>query len=456
MIRLIPTSLTGRLALLTATWVAGGLVVAWVLVSGLAASYIERAFDARVAGLLDAVVAGTELEPDGTPVLRRSVSEPRFDQPLSGVYWQIEAPDGRVATSRSLWDQTLPPAKPDHAGVLMGGAIGPVHQHLRIAERDIALPDSEAKLHVLVAVAHNETHIEIGRLRRALAIGFALVGAGLVAGTVLEVSLLLAPLRRLRRAVADLRAGKRGALQVRAGAEVQPLIAEIDELVAQNRATVERARGHVGNLAHALRTNLAIIRNALEAPGAPDTALMRREVAAAERLVAHHLGRARTAGLVGTTAEDVPVREVVEETAAALRRLFADKALRIEVDGDATLRARGDRQDLGEMVGNLMENACKWGRSRVRVEVRAAGSRVLVSVSDDGPGLAADQVPRALARGVRMDEAAPGSGLGLAIVGDLAALYGGDLTLGSAAIGGLEARLSLMRALMRAPPAGEA
>jgi signal transduction histidine kinase len=108
------------------------------------------------------------------------------------------------------------------------------------------------------------------------------------------------------------------------------------------------------------------------------------------------------------------------------------------------------------MVGNLMENACKWGRSRVRVEVRAADSRVLVSVSDDGPGLAADQVPRALARGARMDEGAPGSGLGLAIVGDLAALYGGDLTLGSAAMGGLEARLSLMRALMRAPSAGEA
>jgi signal transduction histidine kinase len=450
--RIVPTSLTARLALLTATWVAAGLVAAWFVVSGLAASTIERSFDDRLADLLDAVVAGTEMEADGAPVLQRPVSEPRFDRPYSGVYWQILAPAGRIATSRSLWDQALPPSPPDQPGVQMWRAPGPAGQHLRIAARDIALPDGEAKLQVLVAIAHDDVHIEIGRLRRALAIGFAIVGVGLVAGTVLEVSLLLAPLRRLRRAVSELRAGRRGALQVRAGAEVQPLIAEIDALVAQNRATVERARGHVGNLAHALRTNLAVIRNALEVPGGADTALVRREVAAAESLVAHHLGRARTAGLTGATAEDVPVLAAVEDIAAALRRLFADKALSISVAGDDKLRARCERQDLAEMVGNLMENACKWGRTRVRVEVREDGGRVAVRVADDGPGLPAEQMALALARGARIDEAAPGSGLGLAIVNDLAGLYGGELTLGAADAGGLEARLFLMRA----PSAGEA
>jgi signal transduction histidine kinase len=450
-IKAVPSSLTARLALLTAAWVTAGLVVAWVLVSGVAASYIERSFDDRLADLLDAVVAGTELEPDGAPVLQRPVSEPRFDRPYSGVYWQIAAPGGRLATSRSLWDQALPTSPPDQAGVQMRRAPGPAGQHLRIAARDIALPDGDAKLQVLVAIAHDDVHIEISRLRRTLAFGFAVVGVGLVAATVLQVSLLLAPLRRLRRAVAELRAGRRGALHIRAGAEVQPLITEIDALVAQNRATVERARGHVGNLAHALRTSLAVIRNALEAPGAPDTGLVRREVAAAEGLVAHHLGRARTAGLVGATAEDVPVLAVVEEIAAALRLLFADKGLCIRVAGDASARARCERQDLAEMVGNLMENACKWGRARVQVEVRAEKERVVVSVADDGPGLAADQMTRALARGTRFDEAAPGSGLGLAITKDLVGLYGGELSLGAADTGGLEARLFLMRA----PSAGE-
>jgi signal transduction histidine kinase len=269
------------------------------------------------------------------------------------------------------------------------------------------------------------------------------LGAGLVIGTVLEVSLVLAPLRRLRRAVADLRAGSADSLRVPAGAEVQPLIAEIDALVAQNRATVERARSHIGNLAHALRTNLAVLHNALEAPGAPDLALVHHQVAAAERLVAHHLARARTAALVGATAQDVPVLEVASEVAAALRRLFAGRDLRIAVQGDGTLRARCERQDLSEMLGNLMENACKWADAGVTVTVAAVPLHVRVEVGDDGPGLPAEQIPLALARGVQLDQATPGSGFGLAIVADLAALYGGALDLGTTGQGGLRATLLL-------------
>ena len=436
-------SLTARLALLTSAWVACGLLAAWLLVSGQAAAYIGNAFDAGLNDLLDAVVAGTELGPDGRPVMARPVSEPRFDRPYSGVYWQIEAPGGRIATSRSLWDQTLAPAAPPREGVVMHGVRGPSGQHLRIAERDIALPESDARLQVMVAMAYDETYVEIARLRHGLAFGFAVLGLGLVVGTVLEVSLLLAPLRRLRRAVADMRAGRRASLRVPAAAEVQPLIAEIDALVAQNRATVERARSHIGNLAHALRTDLAVLRNALEAPGGADLEVAARQLAAAERLVAHHLARARTAALVGTAAEDVPVLEVAREVAAALRRLFAGRDLAIEVAGEAALRARCERQDLSEMLGNLMENACKWAEAGVAVTVAAAPGQVRVEVCDDGPGLPAGHIERALERGVQLDEAAPGSGLGLAIVADLAALYGGALDLGRAAEGGLRASLSL-------------
>ena len=440
---MIPRSLTARLALSTSAWVACGLVAAWFLVSDQAATYIERSFDTRLTGLLDAVVAGTEMGEDGRPVMALPISEPRFDRPFSGVYWQIEAPGGRLATSRSLWDQTLPAAIPGHEGVLMRSAPGPGGQHLRIAERDIALPERDDKLQVLVGMAHDETHVEIERLSHRLGLGFAVLGAGLVAGTVLEVSLVLAPLRRLRRAVAELRAGRGESLHVPAGAEVQPLIAEIDALVAQNRATVERARSHVGNLAHALRTDLAVLRNALDVPGAPDLALARRQVAAAERLVEHHLARARTAVLVGATAQDVPVLAVAAQVATALRRLFAGRGIRIDVAGNAALRVRCERQDLSEMLGNLMENACKWTGSRVEVTVAAASPLVRVEISDDGPGLPEEQIPRALERGVRLDEAAPGSGLGLAIVADLATLYGGALELGRSRRGGLRATLSL-------------
>lgn len=440
---MILRSLTARLALITGVWVACGLVAGWFLVSNLAVSYIERSFDTRLSTLLDAVVAGTELGAGGQPMMARPVSEPRFDQPFSGVYWQITAPGGRIATSRSLWDQTLPPMPAGQDGVLMHSLPGPDGQHLRLAGRDIALPDSGAKLQVLVAVKHDQTYLDIVRLRHGLALGFAVLGAGLVIGTVLEVSLVLAPLRRLRRAVAELRAGRADSLRVPAGAEVAPLIAEIDALVAQNRATVERARSHIGNLAHALRTNLAVLRNALEARGVPDLELAHHQVAAAERLVAHHLARARTAALVGATALDVPVLEVAGEVAAALRRLFAGRDLRITVQGEAALRARCERQDLSEMLGNLMENACKWADTGVRVTIAAAGPHVRVEVGDDGPGLPAEQIPLALARGVRLDQAAPGSGFGLPIVADLADLYGGTLDLGTTGEGGLRATLLL-------------
>jgi signal transduction histidine kinase len=440
---MILRSLTARLALITGAWVACGLVVAWFVVSDQAASYIERSFDIRLATLADAVVAGTEVGSDGQPVMARPVSEPRFDLPFSGVYWQIEAPGGRIATSRSLWDQTLPPIPLGQAGLLVHSLPGPDGQHLRLAVRDIALPDSGASLRVMVAVKHDQTYLDIVRLRHGLALGFAVLGAGLVIGTMLEVSLVLAPLRRLRRAVAELRAGRADSLRLPAGAEVQPLIAEIDALVAQNRATVERARSHIGNLAHALRTNLAVLRNALEAPGPADLALVHRQVAAAERLVAHHLARARTAALVGATAQDVPVLEVASEVAAALRRLFAGRDLRITVQGDGALRARCERQDLSEMLGNLMENACKWADAGVTVTVAAAPPHVRVEVGDDGPGLPAEQIPLALARGVQLDQAAPGSGLGLAIVADLAALYGGAFELGTTGQGGLRATLLL-------------
>ncbi len=442
-LRLLFASLTGRLALLTSAWVACGLVAAWFLVSQQASTYIEGRFDARLRGLLDAVVAGAEIGEDGGPVMARPVSEPRFDRPLSGVYWQIETPGGRIATSRSLWDQTLPAGVPGHEGVLLHSVPGPAGQHLRIAERDIALPDSGAALRVRVAVAHDETYGEKESMRHGLALGFAALGTGLVAGTVLAVWLLLAPLRRLYRAVADLRAGRGDSLHVTAAAEVQPLIAEIDALVAQNRATVERARSHIGNLAHALRTDLAVLRNALEAPGGADLDLARSQVAAAERLLAHHLARARTAVLVGATAEDVPVLEVATEVAAALRRLFAGRPLHIAVEGNAALRARCERQDLSEMLGNLMENACKWAAGQVTVTVAAAPGRVRVEVGDDGPGLPAAKIPLALERGVRLDQAAPGSGLGLAIAADLAGLYGGALALRPAGPGGLLVTLSL-------------
>jgi len=437
-----PRSLTLRLAVAAGLWVAAGLGAAAWFVTDVAVRQVEAAFDARLSGLLDAASAAVATDASGRAVVARDPAGADFDRPFSGAYWQVTGPDGAIATSRSLWDQTLPAAVEGHADVLRRDAAGPRGEPIGIVERDVLLPEAAAPAHIAVALSRTATGAEIARLRRVIAGVFALLGIGLVGGVVATVVAGLGPLRQARRALAEVRAGSRDRLGIAAPAELAPLVAEVDALIAANRATVERARTHVGNLAHALKTPLAVLRNALTATP-PDLPAARAEAAALDRLVQHHLARARAAARAASVgAPSVAPLAVAEEVAAALRRLFAREGRLIEVTGDAAALVRVDPQDLTEMLGNLMENACKWARRRVEVTV-AGGAMVEIAVADDGPGLPEDGCGPALERGVRLDEAMPGTGLGLAIVADLAALHGGVLELGRAAAGGLRATLRL-------------
>ena len=433
-------TLTVRLGVLTGLWVSAGLFIAWLWTTQIVADGLERVFEARLTNLLDALAAAIAVQ-DGTVVLLRPVSEPRFEQPLSGAYYQIQGLNGALLTSRSLWDSQLQPVRINHPRIVTTDIPGPMGQRLRVMERDFRLPDTAGPIHVQVALDRGETIEEIARMRRLLAIACGLLGAGLVGGVVLLVSASLSRLRRLSDSVADLRSGARDRFDLTVPVEVQPLVAEIDALVRQNRATVDRARGHVGNLAHALRTRLSVMRNALELG---DSAAVADEITQAERLVQHHLARARAASLSGTAGADVAVLATAGEIRRALLVLFAERGLEIGVEGNADSRVRCEREDLAEMLGNLMENGCKWARHRVRVTVRQEANRVLATVSDDGPGLSPAQLAEVMNRGARADESVPGSGLGLSITAELASLYGGQLALRSPGPeGGLEACLSL-------------
>lgn len=444
-----PRSLALRLALATGIWVAAGLGVAgWVVATGVVRQ-VEAAFEARLSGLLDGVAAAAGIDAQGRVILTRAPAGADFDRPFSGAYWQVTSPDGSVATSRSLWDQSLPAAERDHAGVLFRAAPGPRGESLRVAERDVLLPGATAPAHVAVALSFTATAAEIARLRNLLLLVFALLGAGLVAGVVATVLVGLAPLRAARRALAEVRDGRRERLAIAAPTEIAPLVAEVDALIATNRATVERARAHVGNLAHALKTPLAVLRNALDAPR-PDVAQAREEAAALDRLVQHHLARARTAALAAATAAaSVAPHAIAEEVAGALRRLFADRGLSVAVHGDRGARVRMDPQDLTELLGNLMENACKWALESVAVTIGVVAGEVVVTVADDGPGLPEAERDTVVGRGIRLDERMPGSGLGLGIAAELAAMHGGQLEIGEAAGGGLAVTLILPRAAGR-------
>ncbi|MBS7810611.1 sensor histidine kinase [Roseococcus pinisoli] len=438
-------SVTRRLVILTTLWVSLGLgMIAWFVVRT-DEQQIQSTADARLASLLDAVVASTSFEPSSGPILTRPLADPEFERPLSGHYWQLTGPGGVQATSRSLWDSRLGPPLPTAAeGVRARNMQGPRGEELRVLERDVQIDSrfGRVPIAVQVAFARQSTDDEIAELRGNVILAFALLGTGLVVVVALLVVWGLRPLRRTQQELAEVRQGRRLHIDVAAPREIAPLVREIEALIEQNRATVERARNHVGNLAHALKTPIAVLRNALETG---DVAVARSQSTTLERLVQHHLRRARAGALAGSAGAESAPLAIAEALGTALRRLTAARGVEIRVSGESEARVRADSQDLTEMLGNLMENASKYGNGRVAVRVSMRDPQhVVILVEDDGPGLADGEDGAALLRGVRLDEAKSGSGLGLAIVGDLASLYDGTLSLDrSGRLGGLAARLEL-------------
>ena len=276
---------------------------------------------------------------------------------------------------------------------------------------------------------------------------FAALSIVLVLTTIFQVRFGLAPLKRISDSIADIRSGRAERLEGEFPVEIAPLARETNALIDANREIVERARTHVGNLAHAIKTPLSVIVNEAAAHSADPFATKVLEQADVMRdQVAHHLERARIAARLTVIATITEVAPVIDALCRTMDKIHRDRGIAIEVANDEKARFRGERQDLEEMAGNLVDNACKWAASRVFIEVSAepgAGQMLRIIVDDDGRGLSAEERAQVSRRGQRLDESKPGSGLGLSIVVDLAALYGGSLSLGRAPIGGLRAELLL-------------
>jgi signal transduction histidine kinase len=317
---------------------------------------------------------------------------------------------------------------------------------LRVVERDIDLGE-DGRFVVRVGGPADEIDQDVRRFIFALTITFALLGVALGATTLLQIRFGLAPLLKLRSAVTDIRRGEADRILGEYPRDIAPLARELNLLLDTNREILERARTQVGNLAHALKTPLSVIVN--EVAGGPgELASKVQEQAAVMRdQVNYYLDRARVAALAGRLGIITDVAPVIAGLVRTFERIFSDKKLAVEVSIPAGARFRGERQDLEEMAGNLIDNACKWARSRVEVRVEAVRdedrARIHITVEDDGPGLPAEARAEMLKRGRRLDETKPGSGLGLSIVADLAALYRGSLSLEAAALGGLRATLDL-------------
>ena len=449
-------SLALRLFLSASAWAVVILLITGVVLSSLYRHAVERSFDRRLGVYLRTIVADLA-SPDEGGNRFQSLGEPLFELPLSGWYWQVTRLDPdkhEVHSSRSLWDGGLPHladhgVKPSLDGSRQGYVNGPEDQRLRLLERNIDLGDEG---HYLVAVAGDAAEItqETRSFDQALAVTFATLAVVLLLTTMFQVRFGLAPLKRITDGLAAIRAGKAEQLAGQFPEEIAPLARETNALIETNREIVERARTHVGNLAHALKTPLSVMVN--EASARPRDPLAAKVLEQAEIMrdqVTRHLERARLAAGLTVVGALTEVKPVVIALARTMEKIHHDRGIAIEVNAEETARFRGERPDLEEMVGNLVDNACKWASARVAIEVlRGPASEgdkevVRIVVDDDGRGLSPTERAQAAKRGRRLDETKPGSGLGLSIVVELAGLYGGELKLGSAPLGGLRAELVL-------------
>jgi len=452
-------SLAARLVVGAIAWSLLILVIGGVVLSNQYRDSVLRSLDGDLQIVLDSLIVAAEPTAGEAITLKQTPNDSRFQTPSSGRYWQIallsdEAKPAPVQQSASLWDEASlpwpeggPAALRAHRGrTLFSNVTGPFDQPVRLAAQVVRLPGAAAPVAFFAAADRRPALADAGRFTTTLVVALVVLAAGLIAMVLLQVGVGLAPLNRLSSDVAEVRRGKRARLEGAYPTEVAPLTDELNALLDHNRAVVERARTHVGNLAHALKTPIAVLLNEARGQSGPLADLVTRQADAMSHNVDHYLQRAQAAARAETVGARCEVRPVLEDIARTLERLYGrQKDMDILVEPGPALVFRGERQDLEEMAGNLMENACKYGGGCVRINLRAcAGAPGLeIAIEDDGHGLPPEARDFALKRGARLDETAPGQGLGLSIVAELARLYGGELSLGESALGGLAAVLRL-------------
>jgi signal transduction histidine kinase len=457
--RLRQPSLARRLVLLALGWSLAALVVTALVLALLFQQAAIRRVDQGLHELIENLVRYSTVDPQTKEVFAPPLTDERALAAYSGRYWEIAQPtaDGDVeplVRSYSLFDSELktPSDLVARFKAAPGQAVaydtrGPLNEPLRARAQQNWLPGRATPVIFLAAEDRSEVDRAVRGFVAATAIAFLILGGGLIAAIVIQVRVGLRPLFELRREVAAVRRGKADRLAGAYPVELTPLTEELNALVRHNQEVVDRQRTHVGNLAHALKTPISVmIAEADQRPG-PLAEVVTRQAEAMRQQVDHHLRRARAAARAQGQGERTSVAEVLDELARTLERIFRAKGISIDWDAAEDLFFQGERQDLLEIAGNGMENACKWGEARVRVRAEPLGEeRLRLTVEDDGPGLPAGDRADVLRRGTRLDESAPGSGLGLSIIDDLARAYGGSLRLEDAALGGLRLVVELPRA----------
>jgi signal transduction histidine kinase len=382
---------------------------------------------------------------------------PPFERIRRGWYWQVTGPNNTLRSAsldgadldnpalREIDERRPPPPKnePDarEERPRPADGIGPDDEHLHYRLKSVKVGALDVTI-----VASAPRGAVLGPLREAmitLGISLALLGLALVLAILLQIRLGLRPLQRLRHALADVRTGRSERVPERQPQEIRPVVDELNALLDQNATNLERARRHVANLAHGLKTPLATLAIATSTESPRDPVMLQQLVAQMERRIRHHLGRARMAALNGAVRVQTQIAPRLQDLGDALGKIHSDRSIAFFIDVPVDLTAACEAQDFDEMAGNLLDNAFMWARSTVKVSASRNEATIRIFVDDDGPGLSSAQREQVLKPGERLDETAPGFGFGLSIVAELAELYAGSIALSEAPLGGLRAKLGL-------------
>lgn len=440
-------SLARRMMLIATGWILVLLLGGGIALDQTLTGLITRNFDGQLSYLLNGMIASAEVGSDGEVYFNRALGDQRLLEPNSGLYWQIRGEGHDDFPSRSLWDRSLDVRanhidKDAHAYDSNQFPSEP----LRVIERSVTLPGSPTVWWFTVAERKSDLDEQTSRFRRILYRSFAVLGLGLLVMAALQTWYGLGPLRGVRRAIQRMRSKGTNRVTEPLPLEVQPLVQELNALLAHTERQAEEARTHAGNLAHALKTPLTVVMNAAtaHAPDLPETVI--REAAVMRRQVDHHLARARAVGRRAVGQARANVSESVEAVLRAVTRLY--EKTRFDLDGNRGTLVAIEKQDLDEILGNLIENAAKYGGGSVFVTIDADlnSEQCEIWVEDDGIGIPEEERTRIFDRGARLDTGKPGTGLGLAIVRDVAEIYGGSVELAeSEDLGGLLVKLRLPR-----------
>lgn len=437
-------SLTKRIITYSGSWVIMALIIVGLLLVYLYLDHVAQHYDEHVNMHLEELTEASRLSPDGTFSLAFLPSDPRYHELHSGWYWEVRQSGVSLLKSPSLGDYMMVIGSIRPTGDrLVYEVSGPMQELLRLHVFEIQLDSNQDPLVYLASVPTTDYKDDVLDYANHIFSSFVLLGVFLLLTLILQVRLTLKPLNALGAEISDIRAGKKEKLSQDYPTDVQPLVDELNNLLDHNIVLLKRARNQLGDLAHSVKNPLTVINN--EARNMPSRVrdLVLRQTNAIKENINHYLSRARAFGGANILGTRCGVKGVVDDLVYTMLRLHHERELEYDTSKLEECCFRGESQDLEEMLGNLIDNACKWAKSQVMITGKVRDERLLLIVADDGPGIPDDEIGNVVLRGHRLDESKPGHGQGLGIVNDISGLYGGSLKLSRSALGGLRAELNL-------------